>query len=302
MRNRLMVVAAGAVLLCPWAVFVIAAQGGASGRRPASPEAPTAAKPFDPHDIEGNWRGDIAGNGRWDNTVPEPPLTDWARKNLLYKSISHDSFSGTLVDPKNPFRASANAAQHKFFSTDLYGVRANDNDGEYPGKDCEPLGPPASYDYPNLAPMELVTTREGDRIFQFFEYHREWRTFWLNRDHPKDPDPTYEGHSVAHWEGNTLVVDTVGFNGKSMVTGSIGHRKSESFRLVERFRRVDHDHLDLEMTFYDPEAWGDKASWPGFQKHFRLVPKEDFQEFICSPREYKDYDSTYATTEATGNR
>src|SRR5262249_15124264 len=153
------------------------------------------------------------------------------------------------------------------YATDPNGVPTNDPNGEYPGKDCEPLAPPAIYDYPGLGSMELMTTREGDRIFQLFEYHREWRTWWLNREHPKDLDPTYEGDSTAHWEGDALVVDTIGFNGKSMITQNVGLRKSDQFHLVERFRRVDHDHLIIDMTYSDPKAWGDK-SWPGFRKYF----------------------------------
>jgi hypothetical protein len=145
------------------------------------------------------------------------------------------------------------------------------------------------YDYANLGSMELMTTREGDRVFQLFEYHREWRTFWMDREHPKDIDPTYEGDSTAHWEGNDLVVDTIGYNSKTMITQNVGHTKSDAFRLVEHFRLLDHDHLVIEMTYYDPKAWGDK-SWPGFKKYFHRVKKENFIEFICSPREYQAYD------------
>ncbi|MGD0964101.1 MAG: hypothetical protein ABSA57_09405 [Candidatus Acidiferrales bacterium] len=211
---------------------------------------------------------------------------------MLYKSISHDALAGTpLPGVVLPGHLCSQRTSHTpCFAADLNGVPANDLDGEYPGKDCEPLSTPAMYDYPSLGSMEILVTREGDRIFQLFEYHREWRTFWLNREHPKDLDPTYEGDSTAHWEGDTLVVDTIGYNGKTMITQNVGHSKSDAFRLVERFRRVDHDHLEIDMTYYDPKAWGDK-SWPGFHKYYNLVPKEDFQEFICSPREYQEYKS-----------
>lgn len=291
MRNP-PVVALLAVLFVAALVPFLRAQAPRQRRAPA---ADTSHLPFNPHDLNGVWHGDGAGNGRWDNPIPEPALTEWAKKNLLYESISHDPFSGKLVDPKRPFNPATPAQQHNFFVTDLYGVRANDINGEYPGKDCEPLAPPAMYDYPGMGGMELLETREGDRIFQLVAYHREWRTFWLNREHPKDPDPSYEGDSVAHWDGTTLVVDTVGFNGKSMVSGAVGHRKSDAFRLEERFRRVDHDHLRLDMTFYDSKAWGDKP-WPGFVKYYELAPPGEApaEEFICSPREYIAYESGMA--------
>jgi len=276
-----------ALLVAPY--LVVFAQSTA--QKTPSPKA--AKQPFNPHDMDGVWLGQegYPGNGRFDNRTPEPPLTDWAKQHLLYKSISHDALAGALLDPKRvPDPAVSYSGQRRFYAVDLYGVRVNDPDGEYPAKDCEPLSTPAMYDYSYIGPMEILRTREGDRMFQFFEYHREWRTWRLNRDHPKDLDPTYEGDSTARWDGNTLVVDTIGYNDKTMITGVVGHRKSDAFHLVERFQRVDHDHLEISMTYYDPKAWGDK-SWPGFHRYYQLVPTEQFEEFICSPREYQSYDS-----------
>jgi hypothetical protein len=274
--------------------------------------SPGAAQPgergekwFDPHDLSGTWRGETAQPGEDSRTsesprnfasysqkIPEPPLTDWGKQHLLYKSISHDALAGTPLPGMNLSGnlCSQRTSHTPCFATDLNGVPVNDLDGEYPGKDCEPLSTPAMYDYPSLGSMEILFAPEGDRIFQLFEYHREWRTFWLNREHPKELDPSYEGDSTARWEGDTLVVDTVGYNSKTMITQNVGHSKSDAFRLVERFRRVDHEHLVIDMTYYDPKAWGDR-SWPGFHKYYNLVPKEDFQEFICSPREYQEYKS-----------
>jgi hypothetical protein len=260
-----------------------------------SKPSPASKENFDPHDLSGVWVGeDIPANDRWANLAPEPPLTEWARQHLLYKSISHDPLSGKLKDPKLTPTPGMPASKRSFYATDLYGVVANDPYGEYPGKECEPLSTPAMFDYPGLARMEIVPTREGDRLYQFIEYHREWRTFWMNREHPKDLDPTYEGDSTAHWDGNDLVVDTLGYNGKTMISGAVGHSKSEAFRLVERYRRVDATHMQIEMTYYDPKAWGDK-SWGGFRKYYVRAPKEDFIEFICSPREYMQYDKSITT-------
>ncbi len=270
-----------------------------SGTPALAKTASSSAKPFDPHDIAGSWRGDGPRPGyrdwaSYDQKVPEPPLTDWAKQHLLYKSISHDALGGTpLPDKDRPGHVCPNN-QDPCYSADPNGVSTNKADGEYPGKDCEPLSTPAMYDYASIGPMELIPTREGDRIFQLFEYHREWRTWWLNREHPKDLDPTYEGDSTARWDGNTLVVDTIGYNSKTMITQNVGHSKSEEFRLIERFTLTDHDHMTLDMTYYDPKAWGDK-SWTGFRKYFHRVPKEDFDEFICSPREYQEYNKRVAT-------
>jgi len=249
----------------------------------------TSKQAFDPRNLSGFWAGDtipgLQNRASVDQKLPEPPLTDWAKQNLLYKAISHDSLSGKEL-PGSPCK---NGHRGPCFSEDLYGVRVNDPDGEYPAKDCEPLSSPAMYDYPYLGVINLVPAPEGDHIVALYSYHREFRTFWLNRDHPKKPDPTYEGDSTAHWEGDELVVDTIGYNGKTMISQDIGHSKSDAFNLVERFRLLDRDHLVIDMTYSDPKAWGDK-SWPGFKKYYKRTPPEDFDEFICSPREYMTYD------------
>src|ERR1700690_3950502 len=98
----------------------------------------TANLPFDPRDLSGDWTGEKSKrNNRWANKTPEPPLTDWAKQNLLYKSLSHDSYSGTLRDPNNPPNDTAPDDARSFFATDLYGVPVNDPNCMYPGKDCE---------------------------------------------------------------------------------------------------------------------------------------------------------------------
>ena len=274
----------------------------------------TKSLPFDPHDLNGpwagyNWAAGPVGPGKgpggitnveaFDQKIPEPPLTEWAKQHLLLKSISHDSLGGPhLPGWDSPGRVCPNT-QAPCFATDPNGVPANDTLGDYPGKDCEPLGPPAIYDFPQLGMFEFLPTPDGSRIVMLYEYHREWRTLWLNREHPKNPDPNFEGDSTARWEGNTLVVDTIGFNGKGMITGNIGHTKSDAFHLVERFRRVDHDNLVIDMTYSDPKAWGDK-SWPGFQKFYHLAAKEDFQEYICSPSENRAFDTNVLEPEHNG--
>lgn len=276
-----------------FAVFIVSSflpSVHAQSRWPAAPVYPPSkpGQPFDPHDLNGTWIG--ANRDSYDQKIPEPPLTEWAKQHLLYKSISHDPFMGTHLPGWDRPGHDCPNNQDPCVSVDQNGVPGNDVNGEYPGKDCEPLSTPAAYDYTGLGSMELATTPDGTRIHQMIAYHREWRTWWLNREHPKDLDPTYEGDSTARWEGNTLVVDTIGYNDRTMITHHVGHRKSDAFHLVERFTRLDHDHMRLEMTYYDPKAWGDK-SWTGFYRNFHLTTKEDFEEFICSPREYMHYDS-----------
>lgn len=100
------------------------------------------------------------------------------------------------------------------------------------------------------------------------------------RPHPKDLNPTWLGHSVGHWDGDTLVVDTVGFNG--LVWLGNGLPATEMLHITERYRRPDLGHLLLEMTIDDPAS----LERPWIQKrvaHLNLT--EDVEEFLCNENE-----------------
>jgi hypothetical protein len=318
MRNLLTGATLGLMLVLMCGPFVVAVAQDTSGTVPnALAPSTSTQQSFDPHDIYGNWIGDRPSPGRrnfasWDQKIPEPPLTTWAKTHLLMKSISHDGLYGKLLPgggavtgqtagvsgaEKDRPRHICPNNQDPCYATDPNGVPANVPTGEFPGKDCEPLAAPAIYDYPGL---DLITFLAApDRIFQLHNYHREWRVFWLNRDHPKDVEPTFEGDSVAHWDGNTLEVDTIGFNGKTMITQSLGQWKSDAFHLTERFTVVDREHLVIDMTYCDPKAWGNKC-WPGFRRYYHRASVEKvhdnnykldpFSEWICDPGEDKAFD------------
>jgi hypothetical protein len=242
---------------------------------------------FNPHDLTGVWRSfappayartraqgtDYGMTTDNDNLNPEPPLSDWAKKNLLLPAISHSALG------PNP-RMDVNGVPAQVLET---------KGGQYPGQNCEPITAPAQYGFTGGFPTEFVMG--PGFIVQFFERQREWRKIWLDRDHPKDLDSTYMGDSVGKWEGDTLVVDTIGFNGMSFFSQNVGQRMSDQFHVIERFRRVDHDYLELKMTYCDPKAWGDKC-WAGFDKYFLLQPPDNpIQEFICTPEQVDFYDS-----------
>jgi hypothetical protein len=89
----------------------------------------------------------------------------------------------------------------------------------------------------------LFNNEEGDDYRQIFLDGREL---------PKDPNPTWRGYSVGHWEANTLVVETAGFNDRSWLDLT-GHPHSESLHVAERFQRVDFGHLEYQIMFDDPE-------------------------------------------------
>jgi len=250
-----------------------------------SPAAKQEAK-FDPHDLSGSWISTAGAQVVGDNNpVPEPPLTPWAKEHLLIKGgITHAGLNATSKGV--PSSGSLPEGQAAF---DANGVPTNVPGGHYPGENCEPQGVPVQFNFTVYYPFQFVVL--PDRIYQMFEDHREWRTIRLNQDHPKDLFPTYFGNSVAKWEGNTLVVDTIGFNGRLWISENIGHKMSDAFHLIERYHLLDATHLELEMTYLDPKAWGDKA-WPGWKKEFTLDSKGDsLLEGICDPAHWREYDS-----------
>ena len=104
------------------------------------------------------------------------------------------------------------------------------------------------------------------------------RTVFLDgRKLPVDPNPTWMGYSVGHWEGETLVVDTAGFNDRSWLDIE-GHPHTEALHITERFRRRDFGHMDLEMTIDDPKAFTRPFS---FRIEKTLVPDTDLLESVC---------------------
>jgi hypothetical protein len=101
--------------------------------------------------------------------------------------------------------------------------------------------------------------------------------FTDGRKHPADPNPSWFGYSVGRWDGDTLVVETTGFNDRRWLDIE-GHPQTEALRITERYRRRDFGHMDLEITIDDPMA---------FTKPFSvLIPKTlaadtDLLESVC---------------------
>jgi hypothetical protein len=123
------------------------------------------------------------------------------------------------------------------------------------------------------APREIVMLIEGPDPPR--QIHTDGRPL------PKDPETSWLGSSTGTWQGQTLVVETGGFNGKSWLDG-VGHPLSESMHLTERFHRRDFGHLDVEMTFDDPKFYTRpfKVNLP-----MRLIPGSDVLEDVCAENE-----------------
>jgi hypothetical protein len=121
------------------------------------------------------------------------------------------------------------------------------------------------------------------RVIMYFEYdHFVREIFTDGRTHPDDLDPSWMGHAIGHYEGDTLVVDTVGFNDKTWLD-RIGHPHSDQLHLVERIHRVNHDTLQDDITIDDPKAY--TKPWNA-QLVFQLRADWDIGEFICEEMMY----------------
>jgi hypothetical protein len=111
---------------------------------------------------------------------------------------------------------------------------------------------------------------------------RTYRDIYLDgRDHPKDMHPTWLGHSIGKWDGDTLVVDTTGFNGKIWLDlpANSALPSTERLHVTERYRRVDLGHLELEITIDDPGAYRTPWVVKGVSE---LAVNEVMDENICN--------------------
>ena len=227
--------------------------------RAQSAKAQAAATTALSHDLSGVWMqypdGDVPGvpgmNAVSNRT--RPPLTAWGQA-----------------------RFNANKP--------LVGPRAIPGEENNPELRCYPDGPPKLLNLPN--PFEIVQI--PGRVLMFFELGHTWREIWTDgRPLPKDPDPSYLGYSVGRWEGDTFVVETIGFNDK-LWDDSYGDPRSEQTHLTERYRRINHDTLELQIIIDDPKAYN--KTWVSPPKLHKLEPGWEIAEWFCVPDEDKAYD------------
>ena len=156
----------------------------------------------------------------------------------------------------------------------VYQERIDTNGKDHPGVSCLPSGIPEKLNIPD----GLKAVQTPDLLVFLYESRTIYRQVFLDgRPLPKDAQPTWMGYSVGHWEGDTLVVETIGQNGKTWLDMR-GLPGTESLRVIERYSRPTIGLTNIEVTIEDPMAytkpWTVKLSW-------RLVPDTDLIESIC---------------------
>jgi len=254
MGNRRLnpIVALGLLLISP---FVVRAQvAPQSGTAKALTEPPAV-------DLSGVWEANMPGLSWAEYSfAPDiPPMTPWGKTRYLAAKPS-------------------------------YGPRAVEDSTDYvnptTGKDlgCLPPGVPRIYIQPFL--FEIV--QSPGRVLELFEFDHHMRQIFTNgRQQPKDPDHTWMGSSIGRYEGDTLVVDTVGFNEKTWIDrGGLPH--SDRLHVIERIRRPSPDALEIKITIDDPKAY--TQTWSGY-RNFKLRPAWNLEEFICADN--ADYNNEF---------
>ena len=257
MQNRLMDATIALLITLASSSAAFAQNGQGAPQKGAARTA--SSKPFDPHDLSGFW--DIT-------TVGLP--------------------SGALNETSNNRPQMTPAGLEKFRKTKTgYDAKTLGN-GVYPERDwndpirwCDPTGFPRIIWNPTPAGMRFA--QAGDEVIQFFQNNRAWRDIWTDgRKLPnaETADSLWYGYAVAHWEGDTFVVNSNGFIDSTWLD-QYGSPHSDQMTVEERYRRVDHDHLEMTLNITDPKTY--VGTWKGDKKIFQLVekPAHDFPEDIC---------------------
>ena len=158
--------------------------------------------------------------------------------------------------------------------------RLESNNKDVPGARCFPSSLPFTL---LVVPFKIVQAPR--QIVMLFENYDPPRQIFMDgRRLPEQLDPSWTGYSTASWQGGTLMVESRGYNDKAWLD-AVGHPRSESLRLTERYRRRDFGHLVLDLTVDDPKYYSRPftVSLP-----FHLIPDSDVLEAVCEENE-KDY-------------
>jgi hypothetical protein len=237
----------------------------AFAQAPQNPKADAAktakAAPARRHDIEGAWMGS-AGPTRFGDAGE---LTAWGKQQF---------------NANKPF----NAPDGRIVPV------GESND---PLSKCDPLGFPRNVFYETRG-IDFVQTPR--RVLELFQYQRIWREIWtdgrklpanVGNDAPDSVDPRWYGYSIGHWDGDyTFVVDTTGIDERGWLD-TLGYPHSLQLRTEERYRRVDHDNLELIVKIDDPKAY--VKPFVTKPQVLKWNPKEEVDEQMCVPSEAEAY-------------
>ena len=208
-------------------------------------------------DLSGVWLSDPDPNGK-------PEGIENAVFNQYFVNITAD-----MKPEEVPFQPWAAA---------LFKQRLQSQGKDDPIARCKPTGVPAI----NTIPIPFKIIQTPRLIVILYEENSVHRQIFLDGHQPiKDAEPRFMGYSTGKWDGDTLVVDTVGFHDRGWLD-RMGHPHSDALHLIERFRRRDAGHLEIETTIDDPKTYSKPIT---YTVKFTLTADEDLLEYFCSENE-----------------
>jgi hypothetical protein len=216
---------------------------------------------FNPRDLSGVWGwAGVAGTFR-----NAPPLTEWGKQQQ----------AATLSDK--------NAAGESLHNKDTY-------KGSGAPVNCDPAGWPRLH----LDNYGFEFVMLPDRVLQFFEITHTWRTIWTDgRKLPASPpEPRWMGWSIGHWEGDTFVVESTGYDERSWLGESQndgGWPHSDEMKVVERWRRLDYGTIETQITVIDPKTY--TQPWVTAAAKTALVPGAELGEYFCAPSDFSSFNN-----------
>jgi hypothetical protein len=242
----------------------------ASAQTPARRAAPAGTNSAFPRtadgkpDLTGVWQSGSTQRGSWEEANGGLGVGGTGQNpNAPVVLSSNDRPAGREGAPYQPWAAAK--------VLEAYNRRGIDD----PTSLCLPAGLPRTAML-GLFPTQIVQTPK--MIVILYEYMNVYRVIPLNAKHPDDLLPSYMGDSVGHWEGDTLVVDVIGFNDKTWLAGT-GTFHSEALHLTERYTRVNKDRIDYEVKMEDPNVL--TKPWT-LTSSLMLREGSRLEEYICA--------------------
>jgi hypothetical protein len=145
-------------------------------------------------------------------------------------------------------------------------------EGDYTGS-CLPFGLLRSMNSPD--PIQIM--QNPGYVALLYEQNTWFHIIPIGKQHHVGASPTWFGDSIGRWEGDTLVVDTTNFNGRTRLD-TIGHPHSDALHVIERFTRTDSKHMSYEVTIDDPKIF--TKTWTN-KRIFTLRPDWEIMEYSC---------------------
>jgi hypothetical protein len=281
MRNqaiRILLVFAGAVLLSLPTVAQVYYPGGRSPEQKKAAEASKATLKYDPHDLSGIW----THSGRPAELPKIPGIGDGRPSQLM----------GGAIPPPLTFYGLGMFTNNKpSLETSWKSRRTIPAMGNDPVGSCDPLGYPRAIE--RSAIQFFQTASKVLQVSRGTGYAQSVRDILIGNENPatmaEELGPRWDGWAVAHWEGDSFIVDSTGYDERTWLDGN-GWPHSEDMKIHEVWHRTDATTLELVMTIDDPKVY--TKTWVGNKQMFKLelpADKTVLYEELCVPSEEQEF-------------